>query len=206
MIHNSTNQHRRGHSMMEMMIVMSVLAGMAAVSWPMVQSPLSKMRLQAAAQEVSSELSKARLKAMQSGVAQVFRIQKSTGKFQITAATDDDEELDQQSEPVDAELAQSDSDQHSPLTESADLTSEKKALPDGICFSCPSQDEQSESSETEVAIDDDLWTDLAIFYPNGDTTNAVVGLRGERDFQVDVKLSGLTGTAKIGEAHRQELR
>ena len=73
--------------MMEMVVVMSVLAGMAALSWPMLKSPLDKMRLQAAAQEVTTELSKARLKAMQSGVAQVFRFQPNTGKFQITAAS-----------------------------------------------------------------------------------------------------------------------
>lgn len=200
---------RRGHSMMEMVVVMSVLAGLAALSWPMLKSPMNKLRLQAAAQEVTTELSKARLKAMQSGVAQVFRFQANTGKFQVMAANDDDSTND--ATGGHAEQQSSDSSlaslgQHSPLTDECDMITEEKELPDGICFEMPVSDEATEQDETEVAADGQGWTDLAIFYPNGDTTNAVIGLRSESDLHLDVKLSGLTGTAKIGEAHRQELR
>ena len=202
-------RNRRGHSMMEMMVVMSVLAGMAALSWPMLRSPISKLRLQAAAQEVTTELSKARLKAMQSGVAQVFRFQANTGKFLITAASDDDET--DESSPGHVEQQSTDSSvagstERSPLTEEAELVADEKELPDGICFEVAVSDESPEQERTEVAGEDQGWTDLAIFYPNGDTTNAVVGLRSESDLHLDVKLSGLTGTAKIGETHRQELR
>src|SRR4051794_35791816 len=88
---NYDRKTRSGHSMMEMLVVMSVLAGMAALSWPMLKSPMSKLRLQAAGQEVATAMAKARLKAMQSGVPQVFRCQMHTGKFQVMAASDDDE-------------------------------------------------------------------------------------------------------------------
>ena len=200
---------RRGHSMMEMMVVMSVLAGMAALSWPVLKSPLCKLRLQAAAQEVTTEMSKARLKAMQSGVAQVFRFQANTGKFQVAAATDEEGTEDSVSRAAELQVADTDSSnlsEHSPLTEVADLTPDEKELPCGICFECPVSEDAADPEQPEVASDDQGWTDLATFYPNGGTTNAIVGLRGESDLHLDVKLSGLTGTAKIGETHRQELK
>ncbi len=202
-------RNRRGHSMMEMVIVMSILAGMAAMSWPMLKSPLSKMRLQAAAQEVSTELAKARLKAMQSGVAQVFRIQMHTGKFQVMAASDDestDESKPSAAEQLEAETSQTSAEERSPLTEVSDLMPEEKELPDGICFEVTVNDDVPTIERSEAADDEEVWTELAVFYPNGDTTNAVVSLRGEPDLRLDVKLSSLTGIAKIGETHRQELR
>ena len=208
MMMNQKQNDRRGHSMMEMMVVMSVLAGMAALSWPMLQSPLSKLRLQSAAQEVTTELAKARLKAMQSGVAQVFRIQLHTGKFQVTAASDEDSDDASTSEPIEVVETSSGSDmERSPLTEASDMMPEQRELPCGICFTSPNSDESKETRKTEVVLEDEEgWTDLAVFYPNGDTTNAVVGLRSNSDMHVDVKLNGLTGIAKIGEAHRQEYR
>jgi len=198
---------RHGHSMMEMVIVMSVLASMAALTWPMMKSPLSKLRLQAAAQEVTTELSKARLKAMQSGVAQVFRYQANTGKFQVMAASDDDSTDESAHQHAEQQVADAGSTEHSPLSDESDMMPEEKELPDGICFEMPVADDDEPVAEgTEVATDEQGWTDLAIFYPNGDTTSAVIGLRSEADLHLDVKLSGLTGTAKIGETHRQELR
>ena len=124
---NSTQceiRERGGHSMMEMVVVMSVLAGMAALSWPMLKSPLGKLRLQAAAQEVTTELSKARLKAMQSGVAQVFRFQANTGKFQVLAATDEDSTDESSSNHAEQQAVDSNqvsSAEHSPLSEESDL-------------------------------------------------------------------------------------
>ena len=205
-----TQSMRRGYSLMEMMIVLSVLAGMAAMAWPMLQSPLGKLRLQAAAQEVSTELSKARLKAMQSGVAQVFRIQMNTGKFQVTPATDDEDSNSDSDETSSssAEVSQSSSEERSPLTDDSDMVADEKELPDGICFQCPVKEteEEAESTQAEVTSEGDGWTDLAVFYPNGGTTSAIVTLRSKLDLHLNVKLNGLTGSAKIGEAHRQDAR
>lgn len=198
---------RRGHSMMEMIVVMSVLAGMAAISWPMMKSPMNKLRLQAAAQEVSTQLSKARLKAMQSGVPQKFRYQANTGKFQVTAASDDDsnESTDSNPEPLDEAQSTVDATERSPLTDDRDRLVSDMELPNGICFDHPCE-EVEETGMAAVTSDSQGWTDLAVFYPNGDTTSAVIGLKDFNDLHVDVKLSGLTGSAKIGEAHRQEVK
>lgn len=207
-VHNADHP-RRGHSMMEMVVVMSVLAGMAAISWPMLKSPMNKMRLQAAAQEVSSAMAKARLKAMQSGEAQLFRIQLHTGKFQVLPLSEDDASDMEQFESAaqtGMELVQGGAVEHSPLNEQSDRLSEEKELPEGICFEVPMDEEFTDSGDSVASDDDEEWTDFAVFYPDGATTTAVVGLHGEPDLHLDVKLSGLTGIAKIGETRRQELR
>lgn len=169
---------KRGHSLMEMVIVLCVLAGLTALAWPMLKSPLDKMHLKAAAQEVSSELSKTRIKAMQSGVTQVFQVQINTGKFQ--------------SSPMDEiEVVSEESDDSSPLNETLDNIVEEKELPSGICF------EIKEESES-----DDGWTNIAVFYPNGDNNNALISLSDKSDLHIEVKLNGLTGAAKIGEVKK----
>lgn len=208
--HHQTRSQRRGHSMMEMVVVMSVLAGMAALSWPMLKSPMDKLRLQSAAQEVSAALSKARLKAMQSGEAQVFRFQLHTGKFQVKPLSEDETahpEAAEGNELPATELTQDGLDR-SPLNDVTDQWSDEKELPEGIHFEVPVDTDDTVPAITSTSVESEgvEWIDLAIFYPNGGTTNAVVELRGEPDFRLDVKLSGLTGTAKIGETRRQELR
>ena len=205
---SKTQTQRRGQSMMEMVVVLSVLAGLAALSWPMLKSPVDKLRLQAAAQEVSAAMAKARLKAMQSGEAQVFRVQLHTGKFQVLPLSEEDSPETDNVEPADAEMTEGtgrDGAEHSPMNELADHSSEESELPDGICFEIPSDDDLPEPGRT-VAESEDEWMDFAVFYPDGATSNAVVGLHGETDFHVDLKLSGLTGTVRIGETRRQELR
>jgi len=202
---------RRGHSMMEMVVVMSILAGMVAFSWPMLKSPMAKVRLQAAAQEVSSELTKARLKAMQSGVAQVFEVQMHSGKFRVVPVDAEDGESTAD-KPVPRPLADdvnlASALERSPLTDESDELSDEKELPEGICFEEPAEEEGSAEEEPRVAAvtDGEEWKEVAVFYPNGATTDAVVGLQDESNLHVDVKLSGLTCTAKVGEAHRQETR
>lgn len=209
-IMDKTNHQRRGHSMMEMVVVMSVLAGMAALSWPMLKSPMDKHRLHAAAQEVSAAMAKARLKAMQSGEAQVFRVQLHTGKFQVVALSSEESNLTPDSnttEDVAEDSSDVDPSEHSPMNEVADQLSEECELPDGVCFEVAAEDEDDapELAKTSEESEDE-WMDFAVFYPDGGTCNAVMGLHGAPDFHVDLKLSGLTGVVRIGETRRQELR
>ena len=172
---------RNGHSFMEMMVVLSVLAGMAALAYPMLKSPLNKMHLKAAAQEVSTELSKTRLKAMQTGVVQVFQVQLHTGKFHSAP-------MDEEPEPeIDEEV------ERSPLNEIADKIIEEKELPSGICFDMPDVEQNVQE-----------WTNVAVFYPNGDTNNAAISLMDKTDMHIDVKVSGLTGSSKIGDCYRDD--
>ncbi|MCA9018382.1 MAG: hypothetical protein KDA77_23880, partial [Planctomycetaceae bacterium] len=72
---NEVSSKRRGESLAEMVVVMSVIVGMASMSWPTIRNSLSKSQLQSAAKQVSADMSKARLTAIQTGVPQEFRFQ-----------------------------------------------------------------------------------------------------------------------------------
>jgi type II secretory pathway component PulJ len=198
---------RDGHSMMEMLVVVTVLAGIATVAWPMLRTPVSKLQLQSAAQEVTSELAKARMKAMQSGVSQVFRVQLHTGKFQVaTVDATDDEQPPASADAVAKAHAQSATSPESDSTDDEDdWEVVERELPKGISFEMPDEPTE-EAPKQEVVETADGWVDIAIFFPDGASTNATVGLHGDSDYCVDVKLNCLTGAAKIGETHRQELR
>lgn len=171
---------RNGHSFMEMVVVISILTGLAALSYPMLKSPLSKMHLKAAAQEITTELSKTRMKAMQSGVSQVFQVQVNTGKFQSSPMAEP--------EPIE------DTEIPSPLNDFTDNIVQEKELPSGVCFEVKEEIEELE----------DGWTNIAIFYPNGANNNALISLSHKSDLHVEVKLNGLTGSAKVGEVYRKE--
>ena len=70
---------------------------------------------------------------------------------------------------------------------------QEKELPSGVCFEVKEEIEELE----------DGWTNIAIFYPNGNNNNASISLSDKSDFHLEVKLSGLTGSAKIGEVYKE---
>ena len=171
----------KGFSLLEMMIVLAVLAGMAAIAYPLVSRPLSKIRLKSAAQEVTNELSKARISSMQSGVPLVFRVQMKTGHFQLSRNFNS-EESENESEEESEE----------------NFKTEEGDLPSGVCF------ESVENAKLpEEDTDESGWTNVAIFYPNGDTTDSIIEL-SDNDYCCDVKLSGFVNSAKISDTRKFE--
>lgn len=163
---------RKGYSLLEMMIVLAVLAGLAGLVYPAISRPFKKFHLQNAAQEVTNELSKARISSMQSGVPLVFKVQMKTGHFQL-------------SEDVEVE--------------SEDFQTEEGELPSGVCF----ESIEKNATLSEEDTDESGWTNVAVFYPNGDTSGSTIEL-SSNDFCCDVKLSSLTNSAKIGDTRKLE--
>ncbi len=77
---------RRGaYTLLELVIVLSVFGLLAGVSWPLLMRPWSKSRVQQAARELSRELLRTRLNAIEQG--QVFRLRwrPGTAEYDIRA-------------------------------------------------------------------------------------------------------------------------
>jgi prepilin-type N-terminal cleavage/methylation domain-containing protein len=206
---NATSGRRRsGFTLSEMLVVLGILVTVTALAQPALRGALGDSRLRSAAKLVRVELSKARLRAMQSGIAQQFRYQLGKNRFQIVPAV-----AVEQAEPGRTGRQTGRDGVRPARTDRQRVTAEAGAagapeelpsqeLPDGICFE-PAVDEPL----AVVAGSEEGWSDPIVFYPNGRTKNAQIRIKGERNTVVDVSLRGLTGVATAGKPrHEEELR
>jgi prepilin-type N-terminal cleavage/methylation domain-containing protein len=209
---------RPAFSLLEMLVVLSLLGVMLSMTWPSMRRTLGKSQLREAAKQVRTQLATARLSAMESGQPHQFRYQPGTGRFVIT--------------PLDAPLdAPFDPDEETPATSSRSSAvsgirhSEElqdgcdrrpvQSLCGGVIFGTadiryavghsnhsrnvpPPLNPANESplGERDVSQHAD-WSAPIVFYPNGRSADATVRLYGDRDFQVDVNLRGVLGTVEV---------
>ena len=206
-VNSANGRHRRGFTLSEMLVVLGILVTVTALAQPALRGALGDNRLRSAAKLVRVELAKARLRAMQSGIAQSFRYQLGKNRFQIMPA-------------VAVEATQRDrsgrrSDDFRPAAGVRQPAVAGGVRADGVVEELPSQ-ELPEGICFEPAADDPLavpfageegWSDPIVFYPNGRTENAHIRIKGERNAVVDVSLRGLTGVATAGKPrHEEEVR
>ena len=188
---------RHGFTLSEMLVVLGILVGITALAQPAIRSTLCDSRLRSAAQNICAELSKARLKAMQSGTAQRFRYQQGTNRFEVAALANnklaDEQAATRQRERTIAAARAAES--TAPVAE-ADPVLE---LPSGVCFA-----EMSTEPGADVAMGEDGWSDPVVFYPNGRTGDARIKIKGERNAVIEVSLRGLTGVATASKTRREE--
>ena len=70
---------RGGYSLLELLIVLTVLVGLLAIAWPSLSKPLANSDLLAAGNQLRTQLSEARLLAIQSGEPVIVRIECNSG-------------------------------------------------------------------------------------------------------------------------------
>ena len=189
---------RAGFTLSEMLVVLGVLVVVTALAQPAIRATLSENRLRSAAKQVRVELVKARLKAVQSGVAQRFRYQVGKNVFEVAPAQ---AEVETAAARGLAGRRESEIDQSAPaggvhLEESGEQT-----LPDGVCFA---EELTIEPDEEQPAVDEEGWSPPIVFYPNGRTANASIRLKGDGNSVVDVSLRGLTGMATASKPRHEE--
>ena len=170
-----------------MLVVMTMLAALVAVSWPALRGPLDRSRLRSAAKGLRVELAGARLRAIESGTAWQFRFQPGTGRFELAPKSTTDGAR---------QVGLGTSDSRGP---SRDETV-PSVLAHDVCFRGPETAETPQvDPQGTVQPSQRQWSGPIVFYPNGRTSNASIRLGGRRSLYVDVTLRGLTGIVKIGE-------
>lgn len=193
---------RRGFTVSEMLVVLGVLVVVTALAQPAMRGALGDSRLRSAAQRVCAELSKARLKAMQSGIAQRFRYQLGKNRFEVAPAAkriDADTAVARSEEPVVQQRTAAHETTNADGTVSTDC---EQNLPEGISF-C----EVAAEAGAEEQVSAEGWSDPVVFYPNGRTGDARIKIKGERNAVVEVSLRGLTGVATASKTrHEEEVR
>jgi prepilin-type N-terminal cleavage/methylation domain-containing protein len=207
-VNSATGRHRRGFTLSEMLVVLGILVTVTALAQPALRGALGDNRLRSAAKLVRVELAKARLRAMQSGIAQHFRYQLGKNRFQIVPAVAvEAAERDRPGRQSSRDEVRPATRVRQPIAAGArkDGTVEElpsQELPDGICFEQAAGDLLTAPVGAEEG-----WSVPIVFYPNGRTENAHIRIKGERNAVVDVSLRGLTGVATAGKPrHEEEVR
>lgn len=187
-------QHkRRGESLAEMVVVMSVIVGMASMSWPTIRNSMSKSQLQSAAKQVSADLSKARLTAIQTGVPQEFRFQMDQNAYEISPRLISTLDAAKSASQKSAETA----------TESEEVEVTHKQLSDGLKFTMGKRSEEKQE-ETLLASADTEWSRPIVFFPNGRASQAAFELEGDQGLRVEIRLNAMTGATKLGSPQKSE--
>ena len=217
-----------GFSLLEMLIVLTILAVIAAWTWPSLRRQLSANELRQAGKQVRAELARARHKAVKTGTMQQFRFQPGRPVFEVSALPSPEERPEP---PTDLALDE-DSDQATGLlgrTSAADPEeADRHELPDGTYFaSAPLEttedpaavvdtwaasatgapaDDANDGLTAAALPGDDVWSPPIVFYPNGRTSSARIRVANSHGNHVDVTLRGLTGVATVGELRRGKVR
>jgi prepilin-type N-terminal cleavage/methylation domain-containing protein len=209
----------RGYTLLEMLVVLAVLALLCSLSWPAVHGMFGKGELREAAKQVRVALVKARLGAIESGVAQRFRYLPGTERFEVAPLpTSLDEEKTaapwrfrpraSADEPIQGFLPkgvifEEYDPRHDPGNDSR-VAAPVSALPRAGAQPQVSPLPQSGEGPGVRGRDDANWSAPIVFFPNGRSVNARIRLAGPRGLWIEVTLRGTNGATRIGPLERRE--
>ena len=94
-----TNRRQQGLTLIELLIVMSIIIVIAGLGLPSVMRMLDRSRLTSAAKELQAELNRTRLESMKSGEPLAFHYQPGTGCYEIMAKQEYDLRYPPQPQP-----------------------------------------------------------------------------------------------------------
>lgn len=196
----SMSMHRRGVTLLEMLLVLGLLVAIAAMTLPTVSRPLENHRLRKSADQVRAEWTKARALAMESGRTYVFRYEPDADGYEVEPWYSDEDYLESSQlsgvggvgTPVAAPNA---------LTSTPVVT---KHLPEGIVFVTS---DTTQAAREQFAVQgtnalrnqDNSMSSPIFFYPDGTSSTARLFVKNPRAYYVKLTLRGLTGVVYVSD-------
>jgi type II secretory pathway pseudopilin PulG len=181
---------RSGLTLVEVILVLSLLIIVSAVSVPLLTGAFSSAGLYSASDLLRGALSSARLAAMQSGQPYAFRCELRGGRFQIAP-------LDQLGLPEAQESQPEDPDAEHAATDILRLS--RNRLPDGVIFANGDVSNSNMVAATMGSISDSAWSPPILFRPDGTCSDASLLLQNDQAQTVRVSLRGLTGISSASD-------
>ena len=183
---NRTSQ-RSGITLLEIIIVMSIIVLLGALAMPSIGRSFTGQKLNKAADLVRNQLNRARVQAMRTGEIHAFFYMNDSAQFKVSAFNDEVAKILSDSFQVGRETYVS--------TTTFDVGGSR--LPKGIKFF---DGESLDDSRSAAAFaDDDIRIDRnfrpVLFYPDGSSQTARLYLRSDDDEYAEIRVRGMTGTS-----------
>ena len=220
---------KRGFTLFELLIVITLILIITSISVPWASQIYVRSQLAHAGQTLQKELYEARLEAMKAGTPFVFRFQSENGLYEIMPKSVWDSLNMKHTPTITTDVAQtrtvgtSEFSRPDPSTAVAAsnvyTATYRRSLPNQFIFQRVVQPlANQEASYSEIAetravgtgamsymentaeLQQVLWSEPIVFFPNGRTTSASVVLfsNEHNNYRCELSVRGLTGTARVG--------
>jgi prepilin-type N-terminal cleavage/methylation domain-containing protein len=180
--------NRRGLTLVEIILVLSLLVIIGAVAAPLLEGSFARSRLHHGGDLLRAAWSRARLAAIETGAPHVFRYQVQGSGYQILP-------LVALSDPAAAYPPATGGDERDP---SDMLRLGGDRLPDGVVFAFGQVSSAPQLAAVPMPADG-AWSSPIVFRPDGTTSDAVVLLANARGQRIRVTLRGLTGISRASD-------
>lgn len=176
---NAQNK-RRGVTLIELLLVMAVIVVVLGLAAPMFFESMRSQQLRSAADQLRTDLSKARNRAMSSGQMLGLTLTENTYTIGLASEVDENEAS-------------------APAFQQSTIP-----LPDGLRLQVLTGASGSETTPDQ-ALGQTVGSDgiAAYFYPDGTTSTVEFQLFNDKDKSLVVSLRGITGVALVQEAPSQ---
>ena len=200
---SSTRQTQQaGFTLLELLLVIALLAVMTSIALPQIASLLGDRRLVRAANVVSEEMMRLRIRAMREGKTYLMEGVLEEGTVNIRPITSLVDAVESYEETGSQQALLTGATQGTMIALEFDPEDEKVVeLPDDVSVS----DVAVVSSARAFQVEQQMLTAQSgmgrpiFFYPDGTTSTAAMVLKHSTDGQITIKMRGITGDVTIGE-------
>jgi Tfp pilus assembly protein FimT len=173
---------------MELLLVLAILVIAAAAVAPRMTGMMRSVSLNAAANTVRAELTRAHVTAMRTGRVQVFQYELHGRKYKTDPWIAGDDAIESQNGQENSAPPASTKNQAEPM------------LPEGTKFAAGDAAVESRSEKISQELQSDTsWSRPIMFYPDGSAGDAYIVVGNEHNAGIRIDLRGMTAAVHVGE-------
>lgn len=194
---------RKAITLIEVLLVLTLLVVLAAMTWPAMDRPMADQRLRKGADRVRTSWAKARVDAMTSGQTYVFRCTLDSDEYTIESQ-DGPESVSSMTSSTMGEFDETATDLTEPVSKRSRKLPQDVRFVDGEVAFDTRATILEESLEATDADRSDTCLETILFFPDGTTSTATLVLENKYQRRVELSLRGLTGVITVGDTYVAE--